>query len=306
MITLYQCTIFVSLALLAIVIAIFVFALSFYRGALEFSARQEEDALNRRKELIESRKTELAKKMPGIEGSTFSKQLRAELDKFDAELKNIDQSILKSRNKAKALTARNMVIIPSSFLLVSIITSGIAIATSGALPAIMWGLSLALLVTGSYFICRNLCTVEFFSGVIDLGTLMEQALEKHAQKMRPIVDLDIWDFELIIKRGETKEMHPALFLKQGLTAKNIKIRFSGTQELDFPEEKYGQSEFDHKNMRKPKQFWYKEIGDLNYGVYLETPFKVKAPDAKGEYTMTYWVHCDEFTSEEKPFTIKVI
>ncbi len=303
--TLHQCTIFVDLALLAIVIAIFVFASSFYRGALELSAKEEENSLNRRKELMKNKRSELAEKIKNTDEGDLAKELRAELDKFDAELKDIDQSITKSKNKPKALAVKNLATIPGSLLLASIVLSGTAIATSETLQTIMWSLSLALLVVSVYFIYKNLSAVEFFSGIIDLSTLMEQALERHAEKRRPIVDLDIPEYQLIIKHGETQEVNLDIFLEQGLTAKNIKIRFVATKELDFPEEKLQKLGINKKNMRNPR-FFFGEVGDLNYGVYREITFKVKAPDARGEYTMSHWITCDEFTAEEKTFTIKVI
>lgn len=303
--TLHQCTIFVGLALLAIVIAIFVFASSFYRGALELSVKEEEDSLNRRKELINNKRKELGKKLRDIEESALAKELRAELDKFDTELKNIDQSIIKSKNKPKALAVKNMITIPGSFLLASIVASGIAIATPGILPTIMWGLSLALLVVSVYFIYKNLSAVEFFSGIIDLSTLMEQALERHAEKRRPIVDLDIPEHQLIIKHGDTQEIGPFAFLKQGLTAKNIKVRFVATKELNFPKEKLKKLGVHKENMRDPR-FFFSKVGDLNYNVLRECPIKVKAPDKPGNYPVSYWIMCDEFTSEEKAFIIRVI
>lgn len=306
MITLYSLTIFISLAFIAIVIALFVFASSIYRGALELSTKQEEEALNRRKELISRKRKELIEKIGDIDEERFPKELRAELNKLDAELNNIDQSIVKSRNKAKALTVRNIIGVPISLLLISIIASGIAIATSGILPMIMWILSLILIAISLYFIFRNLFIIESFSRIIDLGTLMEQALERHTMKMRPIVDIRFWPWQLEVKHGETQEIKYILFLEQGLTAKNVRVRFAATEKLDFPEEDCELFRFNKltKDMINPKFFWHK-LGAINYNVYREEGFKVKAPNRRGEYTMSHWIQCDEFTSEEQTFLIKV-
>lgn len=304
MITLYQCTIFFSLALLAIIIAVFVFATSMYRGALRLSAEEEERGLKKRKEFLSERKNELAKKLKGVDEEHFPKELRKELDDLDTELDKIDQSILKSRNKPKALTARNLVGIPASFLLTSIIMSGIAIVTSGILPHIMWGLSLALIVVSLYFIYRNLSHVEFFSGIIDLSTLMEQALDTHTMKTKPVVDLELWGLPLEIPHGEALEIHYDVSLKQGTIAKNTRVRFSGTEELDFPDQEIEQFEHDYSNMRKPKQFW-QELGNINPKHYKGEKFKVKAPDLPGEYTMAYWLQCDEYTKDQTLFKIVV-
>jgi len=303
--TLYQCTIFASLTLLAIVIAIFVFAASIYRAVLELHTAEEKDALNRRKELISRQKKEVVAKIEHFDDSAFVQELRGELDKLNTELDTIDKSVLKFRCRVEALTVRRMVIIPASFLLISIIASGIAIVTSGILPTIMWTVSLASIGSGFYFTYNNLSTVEFFSRFIDLSTLMEHALERHAQKQRPEVDLDLKDYDLVIEHGQTGEIHPFVFLKKGLTAKNVRIRFVSTEELDFPEEKVCALDVSKTNMREPKLF-SKEIGNLNYGVHREVPIKVKAPDATGQYTMSHWIQCDDFTSQEQNFIVRVI
>lgn len=305
MITLYGYTILADLAVLAIVIVIFIFAASIYRGASELCIKEEEDAYNRRKELFNRRRREVTEKLKNIDDADFMKELTTELNVLNAQLNIMDKSILKYRNKAKAFTARNMVVIPSSFLLASMITSGIAIATSGTLPTIMWILSLASLASGLYFIYRNLSTVEFFSKIIDLSTLMEQALEKHAQKRSPIVGLEIWNPSLKIQHGETLEIHYDVYLKQGVIAKNARVRFSGTEELDFPDQKIEQLDYDYSNMRKAKHFWH-GFEDVNPKEYKHGEFKVKAPDQPGEYTMAYWIRCDEFTEDEITFKIKVI
>jgi len=308
MITAYQCTIFVSLALLAIIIAIFIFAASMYRGALRLSAKEEERGLEERKKFLSGKKNELAKKLKSANVEHLSKELRKELDSLDTELNKIDQSILKSRNRPKALTVRNLVGIPASFLLASMVMSGIAITTSGILPHIMWGLSLALIGANLYFTYRNLSQVEFFSGIIDLSTLMEQALDKHTMKMKPVVDLKLWSLPLEIPRGETLEIRYDVSLKQGTIAKNTKVRFAATGELDFPEEKkvkrFGFDK-EKQNMRDPKSFW-QDIGNVNPNEYIGEEFKVKAPDQPGEYTMSYWLQCDEYTGDETTFKIKVI
>lgn len=306
MITVYQCTIFVSLALLAIIIAIFVFATSMYKGALRLSAEEEERGLEKRKEFLHGRKNELVEKLKNADAEHLSKELKEELDKLDSELKKIDQSILKSKNKPKALTVRNLVGIPASFLLASMVMSGIAIATSGILPNVTWGLSLALVVAGLYFIYRNLSRVEFFSSIIDWSTLMEQALDRHTMKTKPVVDLELWGLPLEIPHGIVSEIPYDVSLKQGAIAKNTRVRFSATEELDFPEEKdieqYG---FDyHKGMKNPKYFWNKH-GNINPAVFMKGEFKVKAPDLPGEYTMAYWLQCDEYTKDETFFKIIV-
>jgi uncharacterized protein YbcI len=305
MITLYQCTIFVSLTLLAIVIAIFVFAVSIYRAVSELSAKEEEGALNRRKEIIKETREPLIKKIRGVKDEHLTKVLGVELDKLNTELNTIDQSILKSRDKVKKLTLRNMVAIPASLLLMSIITAGVAIVTSGIIQTIIGITSLALIAVSLYFIYKNLSVVEFFSKLIDLGILMEQALDRHRMKSTPVVQMELPDFQLEIPRGETKEIMYFVSLKQGTIARNARVRFSGTEELEFPDEKIEQLGIDYDNMRNPKEFWH-GFQDVNPKVHKRGKFVVKAPGKPGKYTMAYWLQCDEYAEDQVTFKIKVI
>jgi len=191
MVTLYSLTIYIDLALLAIVIAIFVFASSIHGGASKISAEEEETHLARRRERIEEAKEELlGEQFKSVDSAHFVEELRAKIAKLENDLKNIDRSILEVRKKGKALTVRSMVTIPSLFLVISVITSGIAIITSGILPTILWALSLILAAISLYFIYRNLVIVESFSSLMDLSTALEQALERHETKLKPVTDIE--------------------------------------------------------------------------------------------------------------------
>lgn len=308
MITLYGYTILVDLALLAIVMVLFVFAVSIYKGASELSIKGKESASDRSKKIIAERKTELTGRLKTLTDGTSLNKVRAELDNLNDEIRKIDKSVQKTVDKANLLTARNMVFIPGSLLIVSIIGSAIAIAIPD-LQTIMWALSLFFLAIGLYFTCRNIRAIEFFSNFIDLSTLMEQAIERHTIKTRPIVDLEIWNLrwspQLEIAHGQTLEVYYDVSLKQGFIAKNARVRFSGTEELDFPDQKIDQPAYDYKNMRKPKRFW-QGFKDVNPNEYNQGKFKVKAPDQPGEYNMAYWLQCDEYTADEVLLKIKVI
>lgn len=306
MITLYQCIIFVSLTLLAISIAVYVFAASIYRAVSELSAKAEEEALKRRKDLIKEKREKLIETARGTDDEHLSDEVKTEVDKLNMELDTIDQSILKSRDKVKALRARNMIVIPGSFLLLAIIASGIAIVTSGIPQTIMGIISIASIVIGLYFIYRNLSAVEHFSRFIDVGMLMEQALDRHAMKRQPIVDMDVWDFELEIKRGVTKEIEYDAFLKRGAVGKNTKVRFLATEELVFPEEKVKSFGLEKSGRMKKPNYFVQQIGTINPTIHVVKSFKVKAPDTPGEYDMSHLILCDEYAGEKNTFTIKVI
>jgi len=163
--------------------------------------------------------------------------------------------------------------------------------------------------TGVYFIYKNLMVVEYFSKLIDLGTLMEQALDRHSDRSKPVIRFEFWHTligeELRISHGEEKGIFYLISLKQGSKGSNVKIRFSCTEELDFPGRSVTKDKLSYHGMKKPKSFWTEPI-DLNPKVYKRLSFVVKAAEIAGEYIMAYWVQCDEYTSEEEFFVLNVI
>ena len=173
MTTLYSLTVYADLALLAIIIALFVFASSIQGKAQRLSAEEEEESLNKRKELIKEERENLIKKIEDSDEENLLRELRTALNRFDNGLTDLDKLILKAKKRGEVLTLTRMVLIPSLFLILSIIASGIAITTAVINPTIMWIISLILLIIVLYFIYKNLSVVEFFSKIIDLSTLME-------------------------------------------------------------------------------------------------------------------------------------
>jgi hypothetical protein len=133
---------------------------------------------------------------------------------------------------------------------------------------------------------------------------MEQALERHAQKMKPIVHLDIWDFQLQIKHGETQEVTCWVSLKQGATAKNVKLLFYSDNKLEFPEEQVEKLKYKVQDIQNPKYFVH-DVGDVDYGLVNVEEIKVKAPEDIGEYPLVYLVRCDEYASKTERVIIKV-
>ena len=303
--TLYQFTIFVDLTLLAIVTAIFIFAISIYKGASELRIKEETDTSNKRKELIAKRKSELTQKIQTAPLDSLRKTLQEELDTLDNLLRDIDKPVSKIIKNARVLTAKYLVFFPGVFLLLSIIASGIAGVISDPFQNVLWVFSLFLSVLSLYFIYRNIRSIDYFSSFIDFSTFMERALERHTQKVAPVIDVLRWNYQLEMNTGETKEIKYLVYLKKGLIGQHARIRITGSEELDFPDEtnilRFG---FNYQNMKNPKHFWH-TLGDINPKSLINDKYKVKAPTQPGEYVMAYWLQCDGFSADEKYFTVRV-
>ena len=154
---------------------------------------------------------------------------------------------------------------------------------------------------------QNLRNIEYFSKRVDLSTLVERAMERYSERMRPIITLVVSPSDLIVEQGKTSAINYVLSVTRGLTAKNIKVRFCATEELEFPDEDVEDFPIakDELQMKNPKTFTCSEVS-LTRGSHGYCTIKLKAPDAGGKYAMSSWVTCDDFVGEEQPFIIRVV
>ena len=307
----YQIIVITSLTFLAIIIALFVFASSIYKGAIKIAVDEEQEALKNRKEYLEKRRKEIIEELERAGKDEFAHKLRESLTDLDVRTKQINQSILKSRDRVKRLNLKSMVAVPGLFFVLSITGAGIAAVLSGGWQVGTWSVSIVALITGVVLLYQNLKAVEKFSSVIDVGVLMEQALDSHARKMSPKVVLEFYDKgiekEKMLKvgRGEIAEIEHDISLKQGTIGRNARVWFTVTGELEFiDEEEIEELRRGYHGMTNPKRI-IKQHGDINPGEFSDGIIKVKAPKKSGNYTMSSFLQCDGFTEGEYFFKIVV-
>ncbi|MFC2035831.1 hypothetical protein ACFLUJ_06905 [Chloroflexota bacterium] len=174
---LYELTILSSLALMAIVVAIFILASSLHGNAVKMAAEEEETLLAKRRDKLK----ELSKQL----GDKISEQLSdatavsgKTVEKWSKDLSKIGKGISKARSKGKVLTVNNIVTVPFGLLLGAVIGSAFAIVTKGIIPNITWGLSLLLIGFSLFWIYRNLRFVEDFSTSVGSSILIPQSSER--------------------------------------------------------------------------------------------------------------------------------
>ncbi len=303
----YGITMIAGFTLLAILVAVFVFAVSIFRAVSELSVDEEEKAIKERIDFIERERPELAERIASVTNDNLQKELRKEQTKLDGELAQMDAEISKLRKKVNTLTLRHMVSIPGAVLVLSIVMSVISIVVPERIGTITWIISLVLIVVAILLTYQNLRNIEYFSKRVDLSTLVERAIERYGERMRPIITIITSPSDLIVERGKTSDINYILSVKRGLTAKKIRVRFCATEELEFPGEDVKDLPVakDRLQMKNPKTFECRE-DSLTRGSHAYCTIKLKAPDSVGEYAMSYWVTCDDFVGEEQPFIIRVV
>ncbi len=311
MTTIYQIIVITSLTFVAIMVALFVFASSIYKGAIKIAIGEEQEALKNRREYLKERRKEIVEELEKAGGDEFAHKLRESVRDFDAKTKQINQSILKSRDRIKRLSLKSMVVVPGLFLVLSITGAGIAAVLSGGWQVSVWSASVVALIIGIVLIYRNLNAIEKFSSVIDVSVLMEQALDAHAGKTSPKVFLDFYDEDITnegmlgVGRGEIVEIEHDVSLIQGTIGIKTRVWFTATEELEFIDEGTIEDiEEDYGDMTKPKRV-IKQYGDVNPKEFKVGIIKVKAPEKPGNYSMSSFLQCDGFTEGEYFFKIVV-
>ena len=163
----YQLTFFVSLGMLGVVVAVFVFAVTQVGSATEAAAKEQESKMLEKRKVTLARiegleeKLAEAKKSGELNISGLSSEvveMKGELDNYNAEIKRIKERVV-------LITRRGAIVYAGGFLLValvlSITSSGLAGNENlGTLALWMWAISLVPLVFGIYRVYRSLGVVE--------------------------------------------------------------------------------------------------------------------------------------------------
>lgn len=312
MVIICQIVIISNLTLVAIVIALFVFASSIYKGALKMAMNEVREALENRREFMKERRKGIVEELNKAGEDELVAKLKESLKELDVKTDEINQSISKSIDRVNRLSLKSMVAIPGYFIVLSVVGAGTAVFLSGSWQVVVWIASVAFLIVGIVTVYRNLQAMEEISSIIDLSTLMEQALDTHAKKTSPILFLDLWDKSLHeegileVGRGETTEIKCDISLIQGTIGRKARVMFTATEELEFIDsETIEETSTSYKGMTNPKRI-IMQYGDINPKEYEDSSINIKAPEETGEYIMSYVVQCEGFTADETFFKIVVV
>ena len=263
---LYSLTIVANFTLFAVIIALFVYTSSIYGVALINTREQQEKYSQQKKAIVSSRKKEIERKISELASDTdFVKQS------------------------------------------LSIIASSVSLANSTEdwiIP--VWVLSLIFLGVGLYLLINALFSIQELSKSIDLSSILEKSLSDHDRALRPVVGIEFPDYQLHnIAPSSTEEIEAVIFLREGIIAKNVEVRFGATSELQFPDEEISSFNIaEYMNMNNPNQFT-KKVDSLNKDVYYGFSFNLKAPDKPGKYYMSYWITSDLFTGDDTSLMLEV-
>ena len=300
----YQLTFFLVLGLLAIVVTIFVFAVSQVGRATESASREQQDILLGQKEAkgqqIEEIQQQLeeAKEAGQLDESKLLAELQNTKEKitgYDAQLKHLQERIILIRR-------RGAVVWPGAFflaaLVLTILASGLAESQNlVALP--LWIISIGALVFGGFRVFRTLGAIEEVTitskeAMEKLPEVVKAALMALEEEKKPELSLIFRDkeFPLHMKADSEVSLQLALEVYKGEFAEDIAIHICAPPGFDFPDQDKYVLTADHAYPNYVATIWRKDRAIR--GLTHMNTVTMKAPSKKGTFKIAYYIFCRGF------------
>ncbi len=319
MIVLYQATFWLSLALLAIVITVFVLAVSLLGRAVRISVEEQEkaeqDNLTRNQREILELNVRLNEATENNEKPDID-SLQKSINKIKRHQRYLNWKLRWICIKPKLLRVPLGVILPGTLFVAAIFLSTSAIyydSSSHETALWLWYSSLATTTIGMIIIVFTLRVTQSVSASTDEASLIRQkemlksAMIEVEEEKKPYLEFGFQyeqpPFKII--SDQEKQINFYIHMTKGDIARKPRVMFFAPEGFVFP------SRTVHKQPNN--------VGTV--GGYLSTTFDlsdctgafdssdsiiIKAPPKKGSYRLWYKVTCERFRGELESFDIQVI
>lgn len=248
----YQVTVILAIALLAVVVTVFVFASSLLGLAVESASKEEEDKRaeqdSRIERQVEQAKTELNQAAEGTGEFEQAAETLKTLINYKKEFEKETKSI---RRGYEVFKSKGGVLYPGIPLLVSLVLSalawGLSMGTYQSISPYLWGFGVATLGFSLYRIYFGLTRIERVAVTSEQAALTRMtralgtALEKHDEAMKPRLELKFLGKEppFHISKESTSEIRYKIELGHGDSLRRAEIWFIAPPDFSFPDKKAG-------------------------------------------------------------------
>ena len=316
----YQLTFFVSLGMLGIVVAVFVFAVTQVGSATKSAAKEQESKMLEKRKATLPRIESLEEKLgeakrsgelnvPGL--SSEIEETKEELESYDAEIKRVKERVV-------LITRKGAVVYPAGLFLValalSITSSGLAGNESlGTLALWVWAISLVPLVLGVYRVYRSLGAIEEVTiaseeALDKLPAAVKSALRELDEEKKPELVMSFIGEEPPIRMvvGQEKEVTIGITLTKGEVARKPQVVFCVPTGFEFLE--------GARPMIQPKEVetvggmlsGFCDFKDCRRGTRLSATLRLKAHSEAGVYEFIYIVGCEGFEGDYGKMEVVVV
>ena len=317
MAAIYDITMFLCIALLAVVVTVFVVAVSFLGRAIEEASREQAEI--KQEEAKERDKTieEMRAKLDQAKAPAEIRKLRRDLERYEKEARKFEEASRKAAGRYRPLTVEGSVLYPGVLFVISLVLAGGAryATTTTTLEWtawVLWGLSLPALAFGCYRIHQSLKAVQSVAMVTEeaqhkrMVEALVVALDQHEEARRPALELEFREKQppFSFKRDTEEIIKVRVILAKGDVARKAEAWFLAPEGFDFPgADKWNQpDDFTTLPGALTTKF---ELGDMKRLTYETRNLKIKAPPKAGEFRLFYELKCEGFNSKCEEFVVKV-
>lgn len=319
MIVLYQSTFWLALALLAIVITVFVLAVSLLGRAIRISVEEQERVEQEKRKSsseqitkLNSQLNEAAKK----EGQPDIDSLKKNINDLQKQLRLANWRLRWICFKPKLLRVTWGALFPASLFVISIVTSSLAIyydPTSHDIALSLWYTSIFFIILGIILIILTLTVTQDVAASTDEASfirqkeMMKSALFEVEEAKKPSLILKFLNeqppFDIV--SNQEKVIDFFLHLDKGDIAVHPRVMFFVPEGFMFPGHSFYKQSLSVRIVG----------GLLSATINFERCAKafdeinkitIVAPSEKDSYEAWYKVGCDSYDGELIPFKINVV
>ncbi len=316
----YQLTFFLALAVLAILVTIFVFAVSLLGRALERASKEKEKTLEAQKEATEKEIAGIQKQISKLLKKEHIKKELGELEKKLRQLRKqgeeFEKKISKIGKAPELLTVRGGVIPPARILAIALILCGVALVlyeSQIVIANLLWVLGLAAIFYSVWCIYQSLKVIESVAITSEEAALVREvqalktAFREYDEEKKPELIL-VWKKQqppFHTKADSTKKLLFGLYLTRGDVADDADVMLYAPPGFSFPDRSSITQEADHPIAPEFVSACVYYGAPIIRGGTVAQEVNIKAPTAVGKFEAYYRVSCRGFCGEYKKFEIVV-
>lgn len=303
----------IAIALLAIIIPLFILAISLLGNAIERAKEEKTKAEEQESKDTEARISDIENKIKEAKETGDTTELETELGKLKRTKKEAEAEIKRIQKKYSLLEFKKCVLYPGGFFILAIILNELA-QIYFKFTTVFWVGSILAIVKGSYRLCRCLILAQKIATTSEefqtrkLTEAVRKALASHDKAKSVELGIAFKDIEFpyTCKKNTEIKLDLRLWLNQGLVAREMVIWFFIPDgfELISPDE--------INRWRQPDDFLIPNIrtvkigvGNLNIGLTYSKSIKIKCPNIPGEYLLMYSLHSEGYSGPREQVKIIV-
>lgn len=304
--------IILSIALLAVIVTIFIFAASLLREAIPQALEKQREIAGEHNKEFEVTIADMQKALDAARGTGGFGELEKKFHEYGRKRKQFEKASKRIEKKYQLLKTRGGVVYPAAVLLLALALAGsVQLVTALVWQGVLFGLSILAVGWVCYRIYEIALVVQSIAttpedAVDKTREAFEKALEIHEERKRPKLRIEFTDpkHPFRFKPSSERVMQFVLDVEQGDVGRSAELFFYVPEGFEFPGQKTWRRRADYSDFPNAITTML-ELGDLKSSIYYTKSLTIKAPSKADVYHCAYSLHCEGFTTGLKEFDIEV-